>query len=326
MATTVVKSIGSAGGRDYSTIQAWEDASPANLVTADQIWQGQCYNDSEFLINGTILTISGITTDSTRYIELTTGASQSFQDNASVRTNALAYNVSNGVGLRDSNNYGSAIVISTSYSRFNKLQIKSVATNQLLIDGSSGGNNVIMKDCIIQHGRQALSIAGNSTIINCNFFLSSASTTNFLVLTGSVIACNVIRTTDQVVGGLGVAGAYGSLLSSTSIFGFTSPASVTVGNWSASSSNNATDAVTGLPGSSNQHSVTFSSTSPFTNSSVASQNSITVTGTALSGNGLLDSTNAPNDISGTARPAGPTIGAWQLVTATTTKVFGWIFG
>ena len=38
MPTTTTKTIGSTG--DYSTLQAWEDACPANLVTADEIWRG----------------------------------------------------------------------------------------------------------------------------------------------------------------------------------------------------------------------------------------------------------------------------------------------
>ena len=67
MPTTVVKSIGTTG-RDYSTLQAWEDACPANLVSDDKIWKGECYNDSEFTSG---LHVSGITTDSTRYVWLT---------------------------------------------------------------------------------------------------------------------------------------------------------------------------------------------------------------------------------------------------------------
>ena len=91
-------------GRDYSTLQAWEDACPANLVTDGNIWRGECYNDSEFSSSGTLVTIAGITTDATHYVELTTATGHSFQDHADVRTNALKYNQSNGVGLKTTGN------------------------------------------------------------------------------------------------------------------------------------------------------------------------------------------------------------------------------
>src|SRR5262249_25313543 len=95
----VTKTIGTSG-RDYSTVQAWEDALPANLVTDGNSQVGQCFNDSEFTVAGDILTISGETTDASHTITITTGSGQSFRDNAGVQTNALLYNVSNGVGLR----------------------------------------------------------------------------------------------------------------------------------------------------------------------------------------------------------------------------------
>src|SRR5947209_3758092 len=99
MPTVVTKSIGSAGGRDYSTIALFIAALPANLVTADQQWIGECYNDSEFAI-GSALAFSGITTDATRNIILRCASGQSFNDNAGKATNALRYNQTNGVGIR----------------------------------------------------------------------------------------------------------------------------------------------------------------------------------------------------------------------------------
>jgi hypothetical protein len=95
-------------GGDYSTLQAWEDACPANLVTADQIWQGQCKNQ-EFALNATVLNIAGTTTDATRYIELTTEAGASFRDHASKATNALRYDATKGAGIRATNAYGKPI-------------------------------------------------------------------------------------------------------------------------------------------------------------------------------------------------------------------------
>ncbi len=67
MPTDVIKTIGQTSSPitpDYSTLQAWEDASPANLVTADQRWIGECLDQGTFT---GALTISGTTVDATRY-------------------------------------------------------------------------------------------------------------------------------------------------------------------------------------------------------------------------------------------------------------------
>jgi hypothetical protein len=59
------RTIGSGG--DYSTLQAWEDASPANLVTDGNIWRGLMLSGFNASASGTILTIAGSTVDSTHY-------------------------------------------------------------------------------------------------------------------------------------------------------------------------------------------------------------------------------------------------------------------
>ena len=102
MTTTIVKSIGTAAGRDFTTIQAWADACPANLVTVDQVWEGQLYNDSEFVVSSSAdaYKIDGKTTDATRFLRLTTGPGQSFTDNAGKLTSPLRYDATKGVGIR----------------------------------------------------------------------------------------------------------------------------------------------------------------------------------------------------------------------------------
>jgi hypothetical protein len=47
---------------------------------------------------------------------------------------------------------------------------------------------------------------------------------------------------------------------------------------------------------------------------------VAVAATVLADAGYRDSTNAPNDISGTARDATPTIGAWELAAAGPTVI------
>lgn len=108
MPTTVTSSIGTAS-RDYSTLQAWEDACPANLVTDDKIWRGECYNDSEFLkASGTLLSVAGITCDATRYLELTAATGQSFLDTAWTTTDTTT----SGVRLRVTGSYAKLVDVS----------------------------------------------------------------------------------------------------------------------------------------------------------------------------------------------------------------------
>jgi len=314
MPTTVVKTIGTSS-RDYSTLQAWEDACPANLVTSDQIWRGECYNDSEFVDSSgnVFLAISGETTDATRYLELTAAAGQSFQDNAGVRTNALKYNASNGVGIRETTGYNAIIFISVNFARFSRIQMKHDGTGRCIT--SSGGDSCTLKDTILYttSSNTGIQIGSSWKIINVLSFNSSTGGGLEVFAGNLIIGCAVIRTTDQSATGTAYINSYnGNTLKSSCCFGFST---VTTGSWNAASGNNATDLASGLPGTSNQHSVTFNSTTPFADSTVAAQDSKSIAATALAANGFLDATNAPNDITGTARSATPTIGVWELAGA-----------
>jgi hypothetical protein len=129
MPTTVVSTIGS--GRDYSTIQAWEDACPANLVSADQIWKGLLYDEGggtngEWTISTNVI-FSGVTTDATRYVWLDAAAGRSFVDNANRLTNALRYNNANGVAIRGNGSYTGPIVDIGYNVKFTRLQIKRLS-------------------------------------------------------------------------------------------------------------------------------------------------------------------------------------------------------
>lgn len=326
MPTTVTHSIGTSS-RDYSTLQLWEDACPANLVTADQIWRGEAYNDSEFTGGAvTILAISGETTDSTRYLELTCATGQSFQDNANVRTNALTYNQANGVGLRITANFGACIAISTPYTRISRIQVKNDFLYGL---GNHGGiycngapSGVIIKDTLqylkTEHATPNAFIYGSGSLaINCIVFKSGSGSGIAMRIGngGKAIGCTVVRTTDQTAGGTGFGSQYSNnILQSCASFGFTTCASGS--GWDTTNSkNNATDQASGFPGSTaNQYGVTFNATTPFTQAGVTGLDLRSIAATTLAGNGFLDATNAPNDISGYARPANPTIGHWQIAT------------
>lgn len=127
----VTKSIGTSS-RDYSTVQAWEDALPANLVTDTNSQVGECYNDSEFDEN---IIISGETTSALYTITLTTASGESFRDDANVQSNALKYNQSNGVAIKCTNGYGTTLQVgAVNYCTVSNLQLKATAGSGVALD------------------------------------------------------------------------------------------------------------------------------------------------------------------------------------------------
>jgi hypothetical protein len=321
MPTTITHSIGSGGGRDYSTLQAWEDACPVDLTAVDEIWRGEAYNDSEFYsASAVVLTISGTTTDSTRYLHLTAASGQSFQDNANVRTNLLAYNQANGVGVRTDTSYAAnPITNAVAFTRIERLQVKCQTQGQTI--SGSGGTRTDVRNCFLQNDnvpRCLYQLGSGSLVINCVCYVNNVNTpdaaiTGFYGLT--VLGCTVVRNPSFTAGGTGVAASSGNFVESTAIFGFTTPLTNNSG-----STNNATDAASGA-GASSQTSVTFNATTPFVQAGASGTDLRAVAATALAGNGVLDGTNAPTDISLFTRPASPTIGAWQLSGAVTRGLF-----
>lgn len=326
MPTTITETIGTSS-RDFSTIGAWEAALPADLVSADQVRIGSCYNDSEFtgvFDTDALVTIEGHTTDGTRYIELTAATGQSFQDNVNVRTNALKYNQSNGVGVRTTGGYSRCVMArNQNYVHLTRLQLYTDATNAE--EPVWGGEASLFKDLIAQ--TRSTNTSGGTVF---RAYRSNAIVNVLVIALGGVlggfddagdvgfesayIGCAAIRASDVTAAGNGFQSNYGSghTLKSCVVFGFSTADS---NGQAAGSSNNATDLASGLPGSNNQHSVSYSQFTPFTDADKDSLDLRAITSTSLDGNGLLDGTNAPNDISSYTRPASPTIGVWQLTVA-----------
>ena len=175
MPTTTVKTIGTGG--DYSTIQAWEDACTANLVSADEIWQGQLKNQA-FTAG---VTIAGITTDATRYIELRCEAGASFSDNASVQTNALRWNSSNGASISVNNNYNPAVNISTNVAtRISGIQIRNQGLAEAIRASLNGSTYPARVDqCILETAggtAGAVWAVGNGFVVSNSLEITRAAT------------------------------------------------------------------------------------------------------------------------------------------------------
>lgn len=327
MATITVKSIGSGGGRDYSTLQAWEDACPANLVTSDEVWKGECYNDSEFLsTSGALLTISGSTTDATRYLWLTTASGQSFADHASKLTNALKYNQSNGVGLRSTAHIGHLIDSGSANVVVEKLQLSKVAgSTSYRISNTSAADKTIFKDCIIETDRSLMYTSGPPKFHQCViWFRGSPAAVNGLLGAVEVRNCSIFRPTDlsaiaQAVGN--VYSGYPNLKNTVVAGAWTAPVfGGTLGSYTASY--NASDVTSAnMPGTNKVGSITLADAIVAT-TDTARDARVTSASSPLVGVGTRDATITNDlDILGQARSTTtPTIGAMEYVAAATSSI------
>lgn len=314
---TVTKSIGTTA-RDYSTLQAWEDALPANLVTDGNSQVGQCYNDSEFSGTTARLTISGETTDSTHTITLNCGSGQSFRDNANVLTNALRYNQSNGVGIRSTGSTSICITVAANNVTLDGLQI-SGGDQGLAISGAS----TVVQNCIIEalagySGPATVTVSGSGTVLLRNSlvvmrlagFVGIRNTaTN---VTSTLANVTIVKPSDLTANSVVMtASQYCTFaVKNCAGFGFGTFSS---GAGTFSGSNNASDLAIGF-GTSNQASKTYAN--QFQNTADATRDFRLKTGANCIDNGATDTTNVPSatDIAGTSRPQGAAwdIGSWEL--------------
>lgn len=316
MPTTVTSTIGTTG-RDYSTVQAWEDACPANLVTADQVWRGECYNDSEFTVAGTVLAIGGMTVDSTRYLELTAASGQSFIDHASVSSNARKYDATKGVGLRATNAFGYAVDNGggVNYCRFSRLQFQGgthAAGTTCVYQENSTDND--WNQCIFG-GPGETRVGGIGTRIRNSLIIADKGSVGLRPKYGAdVYNCTIVWPSD--VSNTGTTGIVsndsGNIVQNTAVFGFATASSGTFDT--TNSKNNATDLGSIVGASGNQVSKTYAN--QFQNTTTASRDFRPKAGADTIDNGTTDSTNAATDLIGTSRPSGSAydIGAEEYVT------------
>lgn len=318
MPTTVTKTIGTTG--DYSTVQAWEDALPANLVTADEAHVGELQNQ-EFTVAGTVVTISGQTTDATRNITLKCVSGASFRDHASVRTNPLLYNASNGAALRSTSNYTNGATATSNYVRFEGLQISGPTSGGLALGGN--GTNGVFDSCIFRNpATNSLCVdKGGSTqsFLNC---LIVGGHSGFRAAGGGtqiVAGCTIIKTGSAGNTGITINYASAYTIKNTAIFNYSTVSSFN-GSTDSGSGYNATDGAS-APGSNNQTSLTYAN--QFENTS----NDWRAKSTGDLDAGTPDSTNTPDDITGLTRHATtPWIGCWEIssggaITGTCSLVF-----
>lgn len=114
MPTVEVWTVGSGG--DYSTPQLAEDALPASLVADDKQIDLALFNQ-EWTAAGTVLTLAGVTVDSTRFVRVI------WHDPPDRTSLPLRYNTSAGPCLRTTVGYTVVVSCSLDHTQFVGIQI-----------------------------------------------------------------------------------------------------------------------------------------------------------------------------------------------------------
>ncbi len=281
-------------------------ACPANLVTADEIWQGQCLDQGTFTTGPLI---SGITTDATRYVHLKCASGASFRDKAGVRTTALHYNTANGVTVAQ-NGTAFAFGSGSAHSLVEGLQLRDTGYAATL---SFGDSSCTAKDCIITAavgGNVVTGGASGASLINCLVEFGAGTSgggTGAVNIIGSVEFCTIVCTVSSSSANALHLPYNNTLVKNTAVFGFTA---FTDSTPPAGSDYNATDLSSAVTGTHNQTSLSFAA--QFTSTT----NDFRALSTGSLKNGTPDTAVATDDISATARDATtPYIGAWEASAA-----------
>lgn len=300
---------------DFSDPQAWFDASPSNLVTADERHIGRCLDQGTFTAP---LHMSSRTTDATRnfILEADEASGAGFQDQMAGQ--ALFFDATKGIAIDQStgSNLVQTVRCFVNHTVIRGLQIrKSLSyTSSLLVNATS----VLVDSCLIQTGAgdnsRICNVQGSGTkIVNCLLVNAHDTSGLDLNLSGGAYGCTIVKT--SAGGGTGQLSAYGGdVVKNCAIFGF-----ATASNGMGSGSGfNATDDDS-LPANSANSLTSLTYADQFENS--ASDYRAKSTGDLQAG--TPDSTNTPDDIFGTTRDATtPWIGCFEFAAAGQTADVG----
>lgn len=301
------------------------------------IWQGEQQNE-ELSGTGIRVTITGSTSSATAYKHLTTVAGASFRDHASVQSNALRYNASNGAAIQGTSVNNPTISISEANVRLTGLQLNASGSNSRAITINAAG--IIADFCIFEGTQTAtgttdgiLGINNNSPTIRNSVVVQKASAADHIIGTGtgSPLFYNVtiVAPDDLATAPVSIwlSGASGTVTcQNCSMFAGDATKAIKAG----SATYNFTTSYSDISGTTGVTQATYSS--EFQNVNVATMDFRIKTGAAGIDTGTTDATNAAIDIAKTNRPNGSAydVGAWELVQAPGTPAgrqgFGWFFG
>lgn len=293
---------------DYSTLQAWEDDLPANIVSLDERHIGECYDQGTFTGR---CSFSGCTTDATRSVILRCATGASFKDKAGVRTTPLFYDNTNGVSVENNGSSGQVLeVFDIANVLIDGLQV-NVTSFPWAVKFFGGSKPSAMRDCILTSGGNFASgvLADDSyndatvvLYVNCLFIWPDAG--NVCVqLSAKMVNCTVVCTATSTSAEAIKLPSNIGVIQNTAVFGFTTFSS---GTPASGSDFNATDLSSAITGSNNQVSLTFADQFE----DVATDFRALASGDLQAGN--PDATNAPLDISQFDRDdTTPYIGCWE---------------
>lgn len=320
--------------RGFPSISTWFSGAPSSLVTKNWVWKGNIYpegtgSNGEWQLSGYI-SLTGKTTDSTRYFHIAAAPGYSIADNAGKLTNALRYNPANGVAL-NSSDFGLFYISNMGYTIIEGLQIYNANVSNAFIgpisfDGVSSIGTV--KNCLIKSARTdnnmpvvALNNVGSS-VSNC-VIISSAQNGVSGYSTVSVINCTIINngTAGTSVGIVNSGGVSGPIVKNTAVFGFNTVYGGSYATMESSSNYNATNlSPTGINWGAN--SLTgLTATSQFQAVTAGSEDLRIIVGSSLINAGTRQQTYTNDlDIVGSSRSlTTPTIGAWEYASAAPTS-------
>ena len=311
-----IRSVGSNVIRDYLDLNAFVADLPATLLEQEV---ADMYNDSEFVSTVGVV-VSGITTTAAFNIVIRAAVGQAFNDTEQ----ALRYNSTNGVGIRKSTAYGTAMTISVNHTVLQGLQIAGTGSNRTVGLSITSGANCTVENCLISsasNGAQYIQAVNTTQLINTAVIVNQGASTSAVGIrisyaTAGIHNCTLINLSGnstnfgiEKVGGA----ADSSVVKNTAVFGFQT--AMESGTWGAGTDFNATDNATLPAGSNNLTSLTDSD--EFEN--VASDATLDLrlkAGNSLDGAGTPDSSFTNDlDIFGNARSTlAPSIGVYETIT------------
>ncbi len=281
------------------------------------VWQGQCQNQ-EFSGTGVQITVTGSTSSSTAYKELTTVAGASFRDNPNGQSNALRYNAGNGAAVRGTSANTATVSMAETNARMSNLQITATGTGGRGVSATSSGtvDNCIVEGTATTNGTNVGIFGASATMLvrNC-LIVQRASGADHVAATGngssSFFNCTIVASDDLAVAPLSVfiSGASGTVtVQNCSLFAGDSTKALTAG----SATFTFTTCFSDISGTAGVTQATYGN--EFVNVNDATRDYRLKAGAAEIDAGTTDATNAPTDIVGTARPQGTAydVGAWEL--------------
>ena len=319
MATTITKTIG-VTGRDYSTIQAFFTAVPADLVAVDELWEGVIYPDAGNEYTNQQLDLTVRTTSATCFVRLKAATGSSFTEHANKLTNALRPNAANGILLSAPSTQAAALLKTAT-----RLELVGLQLDQRSTQGGSyatllvGGSITTVRECLLQSLTHinANGTAGSSSLRAYNSVfvgtgIAMVGTTSQVALKGCTFAGNATATR-----AIKVDYNPAPLVKDCAMFGHT-VANLSGGGYAAGSSNNATDLASWPSGLSGTLSLTYADQFESINISGGVHDFRLKSGNSIATAGVNDADILLDAVGTTRHATTPSVGAWEYAAAAAT--------